>query len=505
MRDTFKTLKLAAFAVGCTCAAWAPSPAYGLDGDTPQVAARNGWKSFEVISLGDDPSGDGFTHAMPGNFDGVGAFLSDASTLRLLINHELADASVSEVNLNLASFKTAITNVRNTGTTGGGSFVNSARQAYGRWTDNGGGSFTTTTDTTNTAFQRFCSSQFHPANTFGVNRGFVDNIYMNGEEATGGRMFALDVASRDYYRLGSATVGANPDGGLAGMPPGPWENAALIDTGESNHIALLLSPDGDPAVPTNAVAQLYIGVKGKGSNGAASSGFLARNGLAYGSTYYLNSAFPGSGTSAGGTFDTSIAGALVSAKLEDVDTNPNDPTQAVMGVQETGLFTFDFDLQFDGAGGTFDAAGSGFSITRIQNHVNDTDGSFGDADNVDWTKTTTLDGTAFLNGLIFVNEDSGTGNGETWMMKPDGSGLVLIGDTIGISAATETSGILDISELVGYLPGSVLLTTNQGDTASLTVLISPSATLVPEPASLALAGIGLGMLLRRRRSRAAIK
>jgi hypothetical protein len=59
------------------------------------------------------------------------------------------------------------------------------------------------------------------------------------------------------------------------------------------------------------------------------------------------------------------------------------------------------------------------------------------------------------------------------MMKPDGSGLIKIADTIGISTASETSGILDISILVGYQPGSVLLTSNQGSKSSLIVLINP--------------------------------
>jgi hypothetical protein len=63
------------------------------------------------------------------------------------------------------------------------------------------------------------------------------------------------------------------------------------------------------------------------------------------------------------------------------------------------------------------------------------------------------------------------------MMKPDGTGLVLIGDTAGIASATETSGVLDISNLVGYIPGSVLVTSNQGSSASLTVLINPHAAL----------------------------
>ncbi|NBQ41818.1 MAG: hypothetical protein EBU23_04470, partial [Mycobacteriaceae bacterium] len=127
-----------------------------------------------------------------------------------------------------------------------------------------------------------------------------------------------------------------------------------------------------------------------------------------------------------------------------------------------------------GSGG-FDPAGSGFTVSGIQGHVNDTDGQFGDADNVDWTAPTELGGQSFPDGLIFVNEDSGTANGEIWMLRPDGSGLTAIADTVGVDTAAETSGVLDISALVGYRPGSVLLTSNQGARSALTVLINPAA------------------------------
>ncbi len=256
------------------------------------------------------------------------------------------------------------------------------------------------------------------------------------------------------------------------MPFDSWENAALLDTGETDHVALLLSPDGG-----TQRMQLYIGEKNKNQAGSASTDFLARNGLAYGSYYYLNDSLPASGTSTDGFIDTTVAGALTSTKLEDIDTSPSDPTQVVLGDQDSGLFTFDFNLDF--GGGSFSAGTSSFSITKIQNHVNDLDGSFGDADNVDWTDATILAGVSYNEGLIFVNEDSGTNNGEIWMMEPTGSGLTLIGDTVGISSATETSGILDISKLVGYRPGSILLTANQGTSGSLTTLINPAATRVP--------------------------
>ena len=171
---------------------------------------------------------------------------------------------------------------------------------------------------------------------------------MTGEEVTGGRLFAIDLVNRDMYQISGVT--GNASGGIGGMPSGPWENAALIDTGETGHVAILLSPDGGTQNMT-----LYIGEKGIDSNGAAASDFLSRNGLAHGSYYYLNGTFPSSGTFAEGTFGTTVAGALHAAKLEDIDTSPSDPTRVVLGVQETGLFTFSFQPDFSSGG--FDAAG----------------------------------------------------------------------------------------------------------------------------------------------------
>ena len=409
---------------------------------------------------------------MPNTFDGVGAWLPDASSLRLNVNHEETDATISEVNLSLSSFQTAVSNMISGGTTGGVSFVQSAQQAYDRWSNNAGSSWTNTVDVSNTSFYRFCSGQSYDPNTFGEGRGFVDHIYITGEEGSTNRLFAIDMANRDLYQLSG--VAGSATGGIGGMPFDSWENAALLDTGETNHVALLLSPDGG-----TQRMQLYIGEKNKNQAGSDSTDFLARNGLAYGSYYYLNDSLPASGTSTDGFFDTTTAGALTSTKLEDIDTSPSDPTRAVLGDQDSGLFTFDFALDF--GDGNFSASTSGFSITKIQNHVNDVDGSFGDADNVDWTDATTLAGVTYNEGLIFVNEDSGTNNGEIWMMEPTGGGLTLIGDTVGIGSATESSGILDISQLVGYRPGSILVTTNQGTIGSLTALINPAATVVVEP------------------------
>ncbi|MEK6237623.1 MAG: PEP-CTERM sorting domain-containing protein [Planctomycetales bacterium] len=471
-----------------------PLSAHAIDGGTLRITPQNGWQAMEVITRGDNPSGDGFNWSMPGVYDGIGAYHVDATTMRVLINHEIGSggATISEVNLNRANLESAINNVINTGNPGGVSFVTSAQQAYSRWSNDGGMSFTSTTGPSDTTFSRFCSGQSYLPNTFGANQGFVDNVYITGEESSMGRLFAIDLGSRDLYQL-SGTAGS-ASGGIGGMPSDNWENAALLNTGENTHVALLLSPDGG-----SQQMKLYVGEKGLDAAGNPSGSFLARNGLAYGSYYYLNDVLPGGvgSTSLDGTFDTTSAGALLSSKLEDVDANPISGLEVVLGDQDSGLFTFDFTLDF--GGGVFDPNASGFSITKIQD-----DGAgnnvFGDADNVDWTDATTLAGVPHLNGLLFVNEDNG--DGEIWMMETDGSGLIKIGQTVD---STESSGILDVSSFLGYNPGSILLTDNQGTNASLTVLINPQATAIPEPSSFALGGVALllfGWRLRKKRRNA---
>ncbi len=131
--------------------------AIALDGGTLRLNTYNGWEAFEVISAGEDPAGDGFSHAMLTKFDGAGAWLVDPATLRVQVNHEINDTLISEVNIDLADLQTAIGNMVSGGTTGGVTFVVSARQAYDRWSGDGGSSFTPTSDTSNTNFNRFCS------------------------------------------------------------------------------------------------------------------------------------------------------------------------------------------------------------------------------------------------------------------------------------------------------------------------------------------------------------
>jgi hypothetical protein len=433
----------------------APS-VWALNGENPQIIPRSGWASFEVITEGDDVPGDGNDYSMPGAYDGTGAFLLNGDTLlRMLVNHEKGDASISEVDIDVGILKEAIINVIGSDETQGVSFVVAARQAYDHWSRDGGSTWIDTSSTAETKFYDLCSGQSYEPNTFGSGRGFVDHLYITGEEVAGGRLFALDLANRDLYQLSGVAGSASGDiGGWGGMPYDSWENAALVDTREANYIALLLAPDGG-----TELMQIYIGEKGKDFYGNDDkTTFLARNGLAYGSYYYLTGTFPSNaGSTNAGTFERSWEKALSSTKMEDIDTSPSDPTKVVLGDENSGMFVFDFNLVFSPE---FHAESSNFTVTKI---TSDDSNSLNNADNVDWTASSNV----YPDGLIFVNEDNC--GGEIWKMNPDGSNKVRIGFT---KQATESAGIIDVSEFLGYPPASILICNSHGPSSSMSVLIS---------------------------------
>jgi hypothetical protein len=119
----------------------------------------------------------------------------------------------------------AILGMRAKGDTDNITFVESARQAFGRYTSNDlGESFENTTQPGDIEFNKFCSGQTYPPNTFGPNRGFVDQMYITGEEVNDGGLFVVDNINRELYLL-SGLTGNDPNGGNGGMPSDAWENA----------------------------------------------------------------------------------------------------------------------------------------------------------------------------------------------------------------------------------------------------------------------------------------
>ena len=312
-----------------------------------------------------------------------------------------------------------------------------------------------------TKFCKFCSSQAYAPNTFGPNRGFVDQLYITGEECPNGRLFVLDSLHRDLYQLTNVTGSSFIDDSAfgiddvdrGGIPFNPFENAALIDTNETDHIALLLSPDRHSQ---NETLKLYIGHKGKDSNGSDSSDILSRNGLAYGQWYYLQADYPNSaGDVLLGVLANTSSGGLAGTKLEDVDTSPSQPNRVVLAESKIGIFILEFNFTFSDA-----IESSTFTIMRLNS-----DGIQGQ-DNVDWTDATVSN----PDGIIYVNEDSGRGG--IWKISPSNHEKYPIGRT---TTSEESSGIFDLSHLVDYDPGTIMATSNQGFPASLTLLIDPTA------------------------------
>lgn len=251
-----------------------------LNGDASTLDGIGGWKTFEVITQGDS-NGNGYV--VPGEIDGMGAFLSDGDTLRVLANHETGracdaenEATVTEVDLDLSNFQTALRNmITSDSLNGEQGYVRRFRRAYDTIVDANGQEV----QSLSRRLRLFCSSQAYGPNTFGDGEGFQDQIYIVGEEQKGppyGRLFAIDSSTGKMYQITDRTGDASGlQGGNGGMMWDSFENTALIRTFEKDHVAFLIGIDGG-----SEKLKLYVGQKNKGTNGQAdSTDFLARNGL----------------------------------------------------------------------------------------------------------------------------------------------------------------------------------------------------------------------------------
>ena len=453
---------------------------HALNGDSSKLSLDTylGWKAFEIITQGDTDGSNGYT--LPGELDGIGAYMStrweDSDTLRVLVNHETGracdtenPATVTQIDLDLSTLQRAIENMRINGNLGSETnFVRSFGPSWDVIIDENGYEVASLPS----RFRLFCSSQAYGPDTFGPGEGFADQMYIFGEEKKSdpfGRLFAIDSSARKLYQLSGAVGDASSSqGGNPGMFFDSFENIALIRTFEQDHIAFLVSNDGG-----SKNLKLYVGQKRRGKDGAAGEDFLARNGLAYGSWFYLNGALPTEqGHTRAGYFGSQDDGALTSEKFEDVDTNPLIPTQVVLGDEVYGVFVLDFALTFSSSDGIFQSGFSGGSSTyTITMIVNEDDVEMKQADNVLWTAA----------DLIYVCSDGE--NGAVWQLESDGSGIVRVASSKRTGPDDSPSGAFDISDFLGFEPASILLVDTMGCDSSLAVLINPDARLLsaPEP------------------------
>lgn len=481
------------------------------------VTGQNGYAVDPVFTVGDTI--DGYTP--PGILDGIGAYQLDDNTVRLIVNHELANGR---------GYSYEIDGTNGSVTIPGGarlSYFDIDRQtlqivdtglAYDTIYDRAGNVVNDpATQLDFGSINRLCSGQLVEAQQFGNGIGLADRIYFAGEETGGGTQWALDTATGDLWAV--------PAMGYAA-----WENVTELNTGCTDKVAFLIGDDR-----AGAPLLLYVGNKDSDGN------FLERNGLSQGKLYVWvaddptsstdaieadPSQFNGTGNSLAGKFveidyyrpdlkntleDINGDGTIEATEFaydengyatqskqdalaravsnfqfsrpEDVSTNPTDGTQAVLastgraelfGGADTWGTTYLVDVDFDQL-----AQGEITAQLKILYDGNDAgagqfanpDAGLRNPDNLDWAD----------DGFIYIQEDrsttpatlfGGTSGEEAsiWQLNPETGDLTRIAE-IDRSAVPdgqtdsrptdlgnwETSGILDVSSLFEQAPGTLFV------------------------------------------------
>lgn len=462
--------------------------------------------TFEGASGAYNPNSAG-GYSPPGTPDGIGAFALNANTVRIFVNHEI------EVP-NSGSGAYPYTLANGTTITKGGARVSyfdidktsrrvvDAGLAFGAMYDRTGTIVTSPSQLELGGLDRTCSGALFEPNLWGAGRGLVDRIYLFGEETStsfghpqGGTFWALDTASGDLWAL--------PDLGR-----GSWENAALVDTGTTTHVAFLLGDDLQ-----DCPLYLYVGQKST----APGANFPERNGLRNGQLYVWKATngnttpqqFNGTGSMRAGTWvdvnardlgaagttghdaqgykndtklrgDAFALGAFRFSRPEDLSASPTDGS--IVAFTSTGRGsvypldnwgdTYILDIDFDASGvptaGDLrllydgDDAGGGQFMSPEE--------GLRCPDNLDWAD----------DGFLYVQEDQANQIGDfgaagfessIWRLdavtgaalrvaEVDRSTVLPLGSTdtnTGDVGNWESSGILDVSALFGETPGTLFL------------------------------------------------
>lgn len=462
--------------------------------------------TFQGASGALNPTSAG-AYSPPGTPDGIGAYELNATTVRAFVNHE-----IKVPNSGSGAFPYTLAN--GTVIAKGGARVSyfdidkASRSvvdtglAIARMYDRSGNVVTSASQLEMDGLDRTCSGSLYEPNQWGAGRGLADRIYLFGEETStsfghphGGTFWALDTSNGDLWAL--------PDLGR-----GSWENATLVDTDTTTHVAFLLGDDLQ-----SCPLYLYVGEKST----AAGATFPERNGLRGGQLYAWRAnngnttpqQFNGTGSVREGTWvavnartpaaagttghdaqgykndtrlrnDSFALGAFIFSRPEDLATHPVDGSVAVFTSTGRGSVypldnwgsTYIVDLVFNASGVPLtgelsilydgDDAGGGQFMSPEEGLRN--------PDNIDWAD----------DGYIYVQEDQanqvgdfGAADFETsiWRIDPatgeavrvaetDRSVVLPLGSTdtnTGDFGNWESSGIVDVSNLFDEAPGTLFL------------------------------------------------
>lgn len=459
-----------------------------MSGNHP--AATGEFFSKPVLTIGEGTAASSFNQNLYGYEpvgipDGMGAYLKNFFTVRVLLNHELGSsagypysigagptvtgARISQIDINRFSRK-----------------ITSVGPAYTSVYDRSGALVTTAEQineagSTTRGFERFCSANLFEKGSYNLPR----SIYITGEEtskesghAHGGSFWMLDIATNQLW-------------GAPELGRGTWEGATFVDppARSKNMVAALLADDFG-----GAPLYLYIGMKR--NTGSA----LDRCGLSKGQLYVWvaddgakePADFNGTGTKKKGTFvpinardvskagtagydalgykdDTTLRseaqamGAFKFSRPEDLQTNPKNGKQvafastgneAVTGDLWSMTYKIDMKLEKD----SYKA-----EITILNDGNEDPDHTIRSADNLCWAR----------DGFVYVQEDRsvagfGASSGieaSIWKLDPatyDVERIAVIDRTavptnqVDASPSDvgnwESSGVIDVSHLFPRFP-----------------------------------------------------
>ncbi len=218
-----------------------------------------GWSIRPLVTIGE---------TLPNGFrpvgipDGIGAYTLDSNSIRAFVVHELGRTRgypyTLDSGFSLTGARTSFFDIDKATLT-----VTNAGLAYTSIVDRAGNVVVGPGQPDGDALDRFCSAALFEANSFGPGRGLADRLFFTGEEGNNGTAFILDPETKVMYTA-------------PWLGRGSWENAAVVDTGTTSKVALVLADDS-----TGYPLYLHVGTKSTDPG----AGFLERNGLSGGKLY----------------------------------------------------------------------------------------------------------------------------------------------------------------------------------------------------------------------------